>query len=724
MSWTDTELLNIVSDERKRSIGWGDGDSGELVAVREKAIQYYRGQMNDVPSMPGRSGVTSTDIAEAIETVLPDIMEVFIGGEDVATFNPISEEDQEQAEEETAYVNHVIFNDNPGFLTFYTAIKDALMVRTGLFHWWWEETQTEREIEGDPVQVQMQLADLGIDPASIDPEEVDQMEDGTIKVSIPEMSGRVCIKAWPPEDFGVSADTVDLKDAPYCVARSRMRVQDLIEYGADPDVARALPSYALPDTLNTTRDEAGENSYNNVGGQGDLRIVEVHQHFIRLKDEDNDSGIKIYRVITDCDEGTVIHQSEVSRIPFAALTPFPNQHRFYGESIADKLMEIQRIKTVLIRMQLDSGYFALNQRMEVAVSGSNEYTIADLLRNEPNVPVRVATPGAIRPLSGGGLNFDVLSSLEYASVMGESRSGVVRNSQGLNPDTLHSTASGALALMSTAKLRVRMMARIFAETGVKDLFVGVREMLREGYAPDEASNVRKMPIKARMGNKWAEIDPGKWPERSGLTVQVGVGSGGKDHDLLVANQGIALAREIINLQGGIEGPIIDGKNVYNWLSKWSSAAGIRAKGMYWTNPATAEPKPPQAEQPDPEMQKAQAQMQIEQAKVQGQMQLAQVQAQTDAQLQAAKLQAQGLADKAKAEADYQLAMAKLNAEIEMKRYQTDQELGLKREQLQAELELKRELAAMEIEANAAQGDNVNVDDGIDMSGVYIGGEPG
>ena len=60
----------------------------------------------------------------------------------------------------------------------------------------------------------------------------------------------------------------------------------------------------------------------------------------------------------------------------------------------------------------------------------------------------------------------------------------------------------------------------------------------------------------------------------------------------------------------------------------------------------------------------------------------------------------------------------------MKRYQTDQELALKREQLQAELELKRELAAMEIAANAAQGDNVNVDDGVDMSGVYIGGEPG
>jgi F0F1-type ATP synthase membrane subunit b/b' len=278
--------------------------------------------------------------------------------------------------------------------------------------------------------------------------------------------------------------------------------------------------------------------------------------------------------------------------------------------------------------------------------------------------------------------------------------------------------------MSTAKLRVRMIARIFAETGVKDLFVGVREMLREGYAPDEASNVRKMPIKARMGNKWADIDPGKWPERSGLTVQVGVGSGGKDHDLMVANQGIALAREIIGLQGGIEGPIIDGKNVYNWLSKWSSAAGIRAKGMYWTNPAEAEPKPPQAEQPDPEMQKAQAQMQLEQAKVQGQMQLAQAQAQTDAQLQAAKLQAQGLADKAKAEADYQLAMAKLNAEIEMKRYQTDQELALKREQLQAELDLKRELAAMEIEANAMTGDNVNVDSGLDLSGVYVGGEPG
>jgi hypothetical protein len=245
-------------------------------------------------------------------------------------------------------------------------------------------------------------------------------------------------------------------------------------------------------------------------------------------------------------------------------------------------------------------------------------------------------------------------------------------------------------------------------------------MLREGYQPDEAGKVRRNPIKARMGNKWAQIDPGKWPERSGLTIQVGVGAGGKDHDLMVANQGIALAREIIDLQGGIEGPILDRKNVYNWLSKWSSAAGIKARDMYWTNPADAPPKPPEAEQPDPEMQKVQAQMQLEQAKAQGQLQLAQAQAQSDAQLQAAKLQAQGQADVAKAERDHELAMARLNAELEMKRYQTDQELALKREQLQAELDLKRELAMLEIANSGSTG----VDGSVDVGGVYIGGEPG
>src|SRR5690606_15271302 len=134
------------------------------------------------------------------------------------------------------------------------------------------------------------------------------------------------------------------------------------------------------------RDLAGEREANALESLGDLRQVEVRAHYIRL-DADGDGQLELWRVVTDADERTLIEKAQVEAVPFGAITPYLNGHRFYGESVADRLIEIQKIKTTLLRMLLDSGYFALNQRAEVSMAEANEYTIADLLRNEPNMPV-------------------------------------------------------------------------------------------------------------------------------------------------------------------------------------------------------------------------------------------------------------------------------------------------------------------------------------------------
>jgi len=84
MKYDDAALLKIVGEERKRSIGFGEGDNGELTAAREKALDYHKGVMNDVPSLPNRSKAVDTTVADAIETVLPDVLEILIGGDDIA----------------------------------------------------------------------------------------------------------------------------------------------------------------------------------------------------------------------------------------------------------------------------------------------------------------------------------------------------------------------------------------------------------------------------------------------------------------------------------------------------------------------------------------------------------------------------------------------------------------------------------------------------------------
>ena len=145
----DDELLAMCRAERSRLLGF-DLDP-ELTDARERAMNYAKGEMPDLPSLPNRSKAVSTDVSDAIETIMPDLMEIFTGGDDVVAFVPNSEKDEPQAEQETDYLHYVVFQDNNGFLNLYSMFKDACQTKTGIMKWWWEnapQAQPERRFEG------------------------------------------------------------------------------------------------------------------------------------------------------------------------------------------------------------------------------------------------------------------------------------------------------------------------------------------------------------------------------------------------------------------------------------------------------------------------------------------------------------------------------------------------------------------------------------------------
>ena len=135
----DRTLLAMVQAECRTSIGF-DYDA-ELVSQRERALNYVKGYMPDVPSLAGRSKAVSTDVADAINALLPDLIEIFTGDDDVAAFVPRGEEDEEAAQQETDYVNYIVFTENPGFLNLYSMFQDALQVKVGVIKSWWEEAE-------------------------------------------------------------------------------------------------------------------------------------------------------------------------------------------------------------------------------------------------------------------------------------------------------------------------------------------------------------------------------------------------------------------------------------------------------------------------------------------------------------------------------------------------------------------------------------------------------
>jgi hypothetical protein len=628
---TDDQLLAIVRGERTRSIGF-DLDP-ELTDAREKALNYAKGEMPDIPALPNRSKATASDIADAVETVLPDLVEIFTGGDDVVSFNPKNADDEPQADQETEYVRHVVFDDNDGFMTFVGFFKDALLTKTGIVKSWWEDGPVV-----DPEQfvgktaAELQLAEQDGEISDVSPSEGSSLDDPeplfdfTLTREGPD--GRCRIKAIAPEDFTVARDTVALKDTSYAAFRSRPRAQELIADGHDADIIDKLPPYGLArdEQVQLARDTAGEHSMplGNDGPDKDRRSVEVVEHYIRCL---NGAKIEIWRVVTGGNESILIAKERVDRMPFAAITPYVVPHRFYGESLADKLIEIQRIKTALLRMALDHGYFALNQRYSVDMTKANEFTISDLLDNRPGVPIRGMGPDVVTAIQSGAAPYDFFGALEYMSTQGESRTGVVRNAQGLNPDTLHDTATGAAMLAGQAQRRVRMIARVFAETGVKDLYLDVHALLR--------THASKQVI-TKLRGQWIPVDPSAWQERTQVTVEVGVGSGGKEQRLAMLREVITLQETVVKLPGAAM--LVSPENAYSAFIDAMKAGGLKSGASYFTDPKTVTPQP---QQPNPELLKLQAGQQNDQTRAQldgAKLQSEHVTAQGRLQLDAARLQ--------------------------------------------------------------------------------------
>lgn len=713
---SDSEILSMLAAEKSVSVGFENGT--ELERKRRTALEYSKGVMSDVPSLPNRSKAVSTDIAEAVETILPDLMDIFTGGEDVAAFAPQSEEDVARAQQESDWVNWTAFQKLPGFLLLYTAIKDALQVDTGCLYTRWQDNEVteDEEVEGKSA-VELQMATQAgaelVEPAT-EAGEIDGVP--VFNATLRKNYDKGCIKsdAIDPGNLTVAQDaTLDVNQNVYMAIRAYPRAQSLLDQGFSADKVAQLPAYSQKSDEQTdqARDVAGETTSTISASEGSgpegpdgkslMRTVEVHTHFIRA-DLEGTGKSQLWQIETDAECKVILHKRKVDRTGLSCGTPFIVAHRFYGMSLAEKLIEIQKIKTALLRLMLDSGYFAMNQRVEVAMDQATEHTIADLMRNEPMVPVRTKNGNGIKPLQAGQLGFDVGMALEYTSMMGELRTGIVRNAQGLNPDTLHDTAKGAMALMTMAQKRVRMIARILAETLIKGWFLDIHALSRK-----HATRAEKIQLRG----KWVDVNPSSFGDRSDMVIEVGVGSGGKEMELAALSKILEMQKEILINHG----PVASWQNAYNALKRFCERAGFKAPELFFTDPAAEKQKkeeenakraamgqPPIEEPPSAEQMAMQAEMAKEQAKTQATMQVEQFRAQQDQQktaLELEKFKISLAAEQENAARDFELQKAKLDLDAQIAREKLMAETTIARERLQAETGLndyKEQMAAQKL----------------------------
>jgi len=262
----------------------------------------------------------------------------------------------------------------------------------------------------------------------------------------------------------------------------------------------------------------------------------------------------------------------------------------------------------------------------------------DLLTQRPGGVVRVKSPNAVTPLATPSLEPYSFQMLEYLDGVRESRAGVSKMSQGMNENALtsHTTATAVNAVMSAAQSRVELIARNFAETGVKELMYRIYELLLKNQDKERVVMLR---------NNWIPVRPDAWNDKYDCTVSVALGNGNKDQQLAHLSAIMQFAGQA--MQGGL--PIATAQNMYNIGAAMVKNMGFQNVQDFLTDPSQAPP------QPNPQQQVAQMELELKHKELE-------IKA-ADVQVKQAKIEQ----EYQKNAVDAQLKMAELKLEEEQER---------------------------------------------------------
>ena len=468
----------------------------------------------------------------------------------------------------------------------------------------------------------------------------------------------------PPEEFGIERGARDIKDCNYCFHEVVTKTEaQLIDEGFDKDQVMMLGTYIGNNDVETlTRDSVQEHYFQQDSGPNSAaRLVRITEHYVRMDYEGNGRPC-LYLVITGGDQGQILKRDgkeviePIDVIPFAAWSPVPQPHRFFGRSIADLVMPAQREKTALKRGALDNLYHHNNPRVEVPEANAGSNTLDDLLVSRPG--------GIVRTKTGGGLQWQVVPDItasiypmmQYIDAELETRTGMSKQSQGLDANALQNQSATAVAqVFSASQMRIKLVARHLAE-GVKDICSLLHGIIRRHG--QEAQTVR-------LRNAWVSVDPRNWKTRNDMTIKVGLGTGSKVQQFAQLMQIANMQKEM--LQGG-KLNLVDDTGLWHTASELSKLAGHPNADKFFNDPTAKDPQtgqllhPPVPPPPDPKLLAVQAKTQGDQQIAAQKGQLEQQKAQTDALHQQIKAQADIEVAKVKADLDAKLAV--INAHIQ------------------------------------------------------------
>ena len=650
---TDEELEASLQAQIESSTGfYGDRvgtERAELLSI------YLRHGYREDESRASRDLSTTVDSTaqDNVDHNLAELLRIFAGSEDAVTFKASNEDDVEAAKQETDIVRNVFFTQNNGYLTLQAWLWDGMVQINGFVKCWWEEKleiKLERymnlteddltalidDLEDDDAQVEIvesidrsRQEVYSIEEIQADPKIQEEILNATsvaqvpgggiqilderfdVKIKIRQVVKGIKIKAVPPDELLISSrwESVDLTGCPFVGHRYLEEQGNLIAEGFDPEQIQNLPESEDEEfgDERTTRFDGFDlfESDDRTSVDQSTRTVSVTDCYVYV-DRDGDGIAELVKArLAGADgqllryvDGTVAVE-EIEEIELHSWTPFIIPHRHFGESVVERVQDIQRNRTVAERSMMDNFVISNNAGVIINMDLVTDDTVDDALNYRPGRVIRAQSTDAVLPMKLDATFSEALPVLEYWETRGEARSGATKLNQGLTSDSLSKNVPGVVIaqLQEAGMSKIDMIARNFAETGYTSLFKHVHALLRRHQDKELAFDVR---------GEWISSDPRAWGPRTTLSVGVGLGTQGK----LSKINGFEsiLGKQMTAMQSGV--PLTDGSKIYNTLVDMASALGFNNGDRYFTDPASVPPAPPPDPNADPAVAIAQAEVEV------------------------------------------------------------------------------------------------------------------
>jgi hypothetical protein len=596
---TDEQLVELVSQEFDDALGAPEGD---ISLERAKAFDYFLRKLfgNEVD---GESQIVTSDVAEVIDGIMPSLLKIFTTADNLVSFDAVGPEDEAGAEQESDFVNYTFFKKNPAFLLLFYWFFDALVQKNGVVMAYWDEyEEVEQEsYEGlSEDELLLLLDDEDLEPVERSEREAETVDPATQQVvratvhdiTFRRISKTGCAKAdnVPPDEYRISGDSRSLDpNGARMVGRERLVTRsELLDMGFDEDDVDELE--AEQTTPNTTelaarRDKSDEQ-------QDTANTIDRSQDLIRLRlaymkvDADGDGRAERREIYTS---GKKLLSNEiVDRQPFHVICPHPLPHKHFGQASAEKVMDVQEVKSTLVRQIHNNLYRTNRPSHAVWDQGMNENTMDDLLTVSVGSINRFARPPseAYMPMTvpfTAGATFPMLEWWDKAK---RDRTGITIDSEALSPEALKHVQSTVLApSLEKGMAKIETIARIFSETGIKSLFLHIHELVQKHQPKAQMAKLR---------NKWVQVDPRQWRTRRDMTVNIGLGIGTREQNLLHLNAINARQREAVEMGWG--GLTVTPQNWYRASAEMVKNANLKDPAFYFSDPGNQMAPPPGKEQ--------------------------------------------------------------------------------------------------------------------------------